>query len=331
MNPSYDNNFDSLNPGGPAQSGNSSEPPTPQSIQQPTSQSTPQFVQQAPIQPTPQLPQQFPEQPLQPISSGQGDIILASPQSKKSKKWLIFVVVILLTIIAIVVVFLLLNRTKGTDGYESTATTTREKFNDYVNYVLFGKNSIEDIRLENGNLYNQPPYYSKIGKDELETYLKNAENKYNSLVNAYFEGEGELSFNAMSSLFQLYPQVVLIDEDAIISQYVSNGLEPTKEFINDYYAVSGSDNYLSYYIENARALSLLQLQLINEANLSGCMVDGQLKNNCYSPSDDVRKELFQYDFATDSAFQTLYSSAMNSIIDLYDELYDAKGVQDYDE
>ena len=127
---------------------------------------------------------QIPQQPV--ISSGTGDIVLSGGEApKKSRKGVVILIVLVVVLALVGGGFLLWQNGVfgGGSNSQSQAASLEEKYNSYIDYVLYGENSVEKYSID--GIENWTPYFAGLEGDELESYLQNANTKYADLETVY--------------------------------------------------------------------------------------------------------------------------------------------------
>lgn len=139
------------------------------------------------------------------------DIVLTSNQPQKSKKKIFVFLGIILIIVAIVAVIVFLNLPKQTNK------TSRQAFNNYVNYMLFGAESDTDFVDEYmwGNTY----YIQSVFDGDIDN-LSDAPGIFEKLKNKYL-----LAYQKNTEVFEEY--------DPIFRYYYNVQVKDFEEAMND--------------------------------------------------------------------------------------------------
>ena len=266
MNPSYDNNFGSLNTGGPEQSGNFPEQPAPQ-------------------------------QTLQSISSSQDDIILAPSKPKKSKKWMIItLLVVVLSIIGAIIVILI--TTSKSDSFA-------QNWDHYYNLLVYGINNgdVSNEQLSRKDISSW--YVYNLDKNiktnnELMKYFTPLSSSY---YKYYKQAPDNLSINKeeYNNNYEIFLNYNLLYEhtEKIKSIYIDNGTEAATDYINSIFTFDASSfaigNQINEYLNNSLNLIVLYNQngCYDAPNFAVCIsgIETKEKYDLLSRVDSIRENL----------------------------------------
>lgn len=297
MNPSYDNGVGS-------------------------SQIPPQMPQQ-PVVPSQPLPQQ-PVVSGQPVSSGTGDIVLGGADSGKKSRKGVVILIILVVVLALVGGGVLLWQNLGSgNSNQSQTASLEEKYNSYVNYVLWGVES--DGKPDLAAIKEATNAYFEDLRDDalLNGYISKANEKYIGLADSYGqkEGENKVDVAVLKSYFEDYSAVKQISNEEIARIYVADGQAAVEKMIDQNYKTVGNEKYLNDYLAAEKKLATVNLDLIVKGTPKGCVQDGRLVLSCYGLNDEEAKMLNDAIFGAMDAVVELKTKAFDSIQGLYDELY----------
>ena len=304
MDPSYNNSF-----GG----NNSGANPVPNSGATP------------PIGPAPApAPIQSPTPPPQ-FSSDSGDIIINSaPKStKKIAPGIIALIVIVIILLFAGIAFLIINRNNGGSG-SAAPSAIKEAFNSYANYVLYGKDSTEDIEDITNSDVVITPYFESLNDDEKAQYITTATEKYNNFINLYYAEDRNLDdlvdTNPLDDYFQSFPRIKILSEQDVLDLYNQYGKSEATQKIKDNYNIANVSNNIAVYIDDSEELSNAYLDIIANIDAAGCIKEGAVIDGCYKQTEADVAEL-QVFFDITNIKNNVFLEAINSLSNLYGELY----------
>ena len=257
----------------------------------------------------------------QEVYSSGGDIVLAPSGGAKKKRWPI-VVAVLLFLIAIgagVGAWIMSQPQGGGNGGSSGGSGTssnslREKFNNYANYVLFGKDDVGDF--DYSLISETMPYFMSEGLN-IDYYVGVAQDKYDNLAKVY---NGIYDLSNLELYFQYYAAIQHIDISDLIDIYRNNGFDDATMIIRNNYRVSGLNQDLDEYLNVAREISLKYLVIIKDVDVSGCLGDNVDLVECYDfAGDDNYMDLHNRYI---SLSNRLYSVAIDTMEAIYKEIYE---------
>lgn len=257
--------------------------------------------------------------PLPP--SDQGDIILTpTPGSnKKPKTALIILAVFIIIALFAGIAYLILNRGSGD---QVSQNDLKESFNSYANYVLYGKESTE-------NLTEIPdagfaPYFEELNSDERVQYVTTATEKYDKFTSLYYaEGRNTddlTDTNPLQDYFQDYPRVNALGEQDVLELYNRYGKSEATEMIDNNYNITNISNNMAVYVDDLNELSLTYLDIVANIGTSGCLKDGTVIEGCYTLTENESNRMKIFFDITDMQ-NSFYSRAINALNNLYEELY----------
>lgn len=257
-----------------------------------------------------------------PVSVGQTD--------EKKRKWVVVLAALLFLCAAVgLMVFALLRSGNNNDS------VVKKTFNTYVNYLLEGKESDDNVSDYKGLSY---VYY--FDKEDMNAILNEAEA---SSVEEYYSGlseklgdfvnvvEAEKMDDEKKALTQEYYEVAkayfdmrskyFLNSEDVKRYYVKNGYGATKKFIENYYAVAEGEREeivnLKSYLTSAAEYYLNEF---NAYSALGCVDDIEIKYDCAGG-----KVTFDYDASIielEAAALTVVDTARKSVLEGYREIYD---------
>ena len=326
MDPSYNNSFGGNNSGvNPVPNPGATPPigPAPAPVQSPAPMANLNSMPNPTPAPTP-TPIQSPTPPSQ-FSSDSGDIIINSaPKStKKIAPGIIALIVIVIILLFAGIAFLIINRNNGSSG-SATPSAIKEAFNSYVNYVLYGKNSNENIEdIANFNTIITP-YFESLDNEEKTQYISTAIEKYDSFTNLYY-AEGRnlddlIDTNSLQDYFQDYARIDQLGEADVLDLYNKYGKSETAQMIKKNYNITNISNNLAAYVDDLEELSDTYLNIIANIDNAGCLSNGSIIENCYTLTEAENNKI-QIIFDVIDMWNSFYSKAINTLNNLYAELY----------
>ncbi|MBR3144213.1 hypothetical protein IKF12_03410 [Candidatus Saccharibacteria bacterium] len=260
------------------------------------------------------------------VYSSGGDIVLAPSGGAKKKRWPI-VVAILLFLIAIGagVGAWFASRPQGggnggSGGESGTSSNSlKGKFNNYANYVLFGKDSTDDFNYD--DISGLDPYFMTVGSG-INDYLETAQNKYSEFSNAYYDGGGKSKIVSLAVYFQYYAGSRPLTMQDIINSYVDNGYNSAVDMINNNYTSDVSIRSYSEYLESEKNLALTWLEVVNNASNAGCISGKTITEGCYSVSEETEKNISNYKKDVSELVFEMLMDASDALDEVYKELYE---------
>ena len=207
------------------------------------------------------------------------DIILNGKEAKSKKKMIILVTSVLIVLTAVLIILITV-----LGGNILSKNGTRKSFNRFANYVLYGKDSDEDItddKYASGDIY----YISELQKqssngeeyaEKITDYLKNAEEKYDNFYSSYKQTGNNLldeSLDGYKNDLDLYAYTMLypiVGPNALVELYLGDDADKK---IEDYY-----NNYGSSAVEatrtfgnNYREKTKLFMEVLKTYDKKGCI------------------------------------------------------------
>ena len=308
MDPSYNNGAGSRIPQ------NNPQPKQPM-MQQPMMSSQP--MMQQPM---------MSSQPI--VSSGMGDVMLDGAPEKKSRKGVVtLIILVILLVFAGIGFFFWQNGTSGGGSPQQQAGNLKENYNSYVNYVLAGDESNNEINLETVNMAQA--FFKNLKDATLDAYITKANEKYGVLKQSYdaVESENRQDIAVLKSYYQDYPQIKSLDISEVIKIYEQNGKDriKTEQAIAENYKMDSIETYLNNYLAAGISYANVLLGIIENADKAGCIKDANLVQGCYvntiQEGDDFSKKYNDMIGAQNN----LYNQAINTMLTIYEVAYSADG------
>ena len=262
---------------------------------------------------------------MQPMSSDAGDDIVLAGAEKKKPKLSTIIIVAFAVLFAVVVLVLAITRTIGGGPDKvSDSSDVKKAFNSYVNYVMWGKESDEEVNMDefDGNTL----YYLKLSGGELDHYLLKVQDLYD-MLNSSYSSTGEMTdISALNVFFHDYVAMLPLTIEEIGEEYALRGKEATQDLIDERYNKNKATGILlSDYIGKEKELLELYMRIVMDANNSGCVEISTLNKGCYSLTKEelgaVETKLFDLTNIQDS----MYFSAMETLRHIYDDIINMEG------
>ncbi len=251
---------------------------------------------------------------------GSGGVALA-PQ-KKSKKWLILVIILALLVVGGLGYFAYSQISKNNE--QAKLNSAKTVYNYYVNYVMFGAESNGDI--DEIALLAATPYFYNL--EQRTSYAKTVENKYTNFKNNY---SGTQDVRILKSFFQDYATFDIMDSAEIAKLYSENGGngENVLQAIEEHYKTDDeTEEYWKRYLTAEKALAEALLAQVKNAGAAGCVQNGIMVEGCYAATEAENVIIGEKAIATMSAASSLENVATNTLIDIYDEIYNSDEVEE---
>ncbi|MBO4813148.1 hypothetical protein J5491_03320 [Candidatus Saccharibacteria bacterium] len=277
-----------------------------------------------------------------PISSGTGDVVVGGSQKQNRKKMLLvggLIALVVLIVVGLVVSVALGGKTGSGGGGQAGSQGLKGAFNSYANYVMFGKDSDEDLTEDEMNEYGV--YFVSLGKDEtaLYKYTNEVNRKFDVLKNSLSGDDPywSLALSNLSDYFQKYPNVQPLTVGEITDAFNKSGRSGAEALIDSRYSTSDasssgediSSRFLDYLIA-ASDLSVFQLDIIEKASVSGCVLNDQLESDCYVLTEEESQTFDEYVLESFDAEGALMQNAILALWDIYDEAYGIKTEEEGD-
>lgn len=240
----------------------------------------------------------------------------------RNKKVILIVLVVLLLLVG--GGFLLWQNLQGDDNpfpTQQDAGEMKEKYNSYVNYVLFGEESTEAPSFE--TMEEAQPYFESLQGGGEGAYLEQANYKYGELQEAYLAYDGDLAVNmeTLKLFFQDLARVQDITMAEIANTYVAGGEKAVENLIIERFANNGTKLYFDDYLNAERDYAELLLRIVINAGAAGCINGNQLVEGCYTMTETEGMELNNKLSGVMTAKNTLRYNAMETLEIIYDDLY----------
>lgn len=331
---------------------------TPQSINQLVSQPADQLFSQTftpndttdggaqPDSPTPQpapipqqvsLPQSFQQFSTQLSSSilDDGDITTGGVPQKSKKLLVVAAAIVLIIIMAGALTCLVFQQknNSSTEPIATLATNYREAFNEYVNYIFYGEDSINNIT-ESINSTTYYAIWSAADNKDINFF-----NKAKNLLEIFENWQGrprdellDLLIDKYSDTFDfyyLYSIEPTVPSNFIEKLYINDGKNTAAEYIEERYkAFKESSKLAQDYASNQKEVDLLILEKIDIAHTNGCLEDNSLNQECLNALNIDFPE--QRKIATENAQNIVYSASHDIVFDCFtlaSEIYNLKEEQ----
>jgi len=326
MDPSYNNSFGGNNSGvNPVPNPGATPPigPAPAPVQSPAPMANLNSMPNPTPAPTP-APIQSPTPPPQ-FSSDSGDIVINSaPKStKKFTPGVIALIVIVVILLFAGISFLIINRNNGSSG-SATPSAIKEAFNSYVNYVLYGKDSTEDIEDITNSDVVITPYFESLDDNEKAQYITTATEKYNNFINLYYAEDRNLDdlvdTNPLEDYFQSFPRIKILSEQDVLDLYNQYGKSEATQKIKDNYNIANVSNNIAVYVDDSEELSNAYLDIIANIDSAGCLSNRTIVEGCYRLTDSER-DMLKTHLDIIELRNDFYYRAISVLNMLYAELY----------
>ncbi len=275
------------------------------------------------------------------VSVGTGGVNLPNAEQKKPKKGLIIGVIVVLLLAAVgAFVAMNLSGRRGDSDQVVTYEPLRESFNSYMNYVLYGEDSEEDIDLN--TIGGIEPYFLEVKKsgEGKEEYLAKAEEKYTAFMKSYYkdvviddeddvdekeedeEEDDEPNKEETSELsvyFQDYVAVGMSSSE-LVKKYLELGYDETVKLVEESYKTDNTNQLFLEYVNADKERNLLELKIVAQTNGASCIGDDTLIVDCYDISDDLRKQYEELWMKSYRYSSSLKENAINTLENIYGEI-----------
>lgn len=207
----------------------------------------------------------------------------------------------------------------GNSQEENTLTDAKGAFNEYINYVVSGKDSGDAINEETiSNMFY--PYFAELNDEDLDVYLDKIKKKSDAL--AKFLGEEyALELRDMNVYTLWFAEAYPINYAKAYGLFAANGYEKAIESVNNHFEVDSEDGVFDQYLVTARKAAMQEISVISEANSAGCYTDGKLISGCYSMSDEKRNEYNTVRNEEAEIEAMIKENAVDAALVVYDSLY----------
>ncbi len=272
-----------------------------------------------------------------PIGSATSDVVIGGGAQQKPKKALVIgAIAAAVLIVAGLIMGVMFGQGGGGSGDSGQVSSADQKtlFNSYVNYVMFGEDSSEDLTEERASEYRA--YFESLVNDgdALIKYTLEANKKFGDFKTSYSGGEyGDHALLSLDDYFQRFPSAMPITVKEMSDLFKQSGRESVESLIDNRYSIgtgdddSASGDYL-YYIDVVREYSEFRLSIIERASMEDCTLNESLESDCYALSGDDIQTAQNYDQELLEAEFTMRQNAFVAIQDLYDEIYGLDGEDD---
>ncbi len=270
-------------------------------------------------------------------SASSGDVVIGGGVQQKPKKALVIgAIAAAVLIVAGLIMGVMFGQGGGGSGDSGQVSSADQKtlFNSYVNYVMFGEDSSEDLTEERASEYRA--YFESLVNDgdALIKYTLEANKKFGDFKTSYSGGEyGDHALLSLDDYFQRFPSAMPITVKEMSDLFKQSGRDSVESLIDNRYSIgtgdddSASSDYL-YYIDVVREYSEFRLSIIERASMEDCTLNESLESDCYALSGDDIQTAQNYDQELLEAEFTMRQNAFVAIQDLYDEIYGLDGEDD---
>lgn len=281
-----------------------------------------------------QMPQGVSSQPMvgsgtmsqQPvISSGDGDIVLNNGSEKKSRKGII-ILVILVALLLLIGGGILLWRngvfgSESSDAGQTQAGTLEEKYNSYVNYVLYGEDNVGRPDIE--NISEIVAYFETLDESLLTDYLEKTNNLFADFERAYNVEIDEHGVDLMPLMtyYYDYAEKQPLQDNDLFDMYVASGEEESNKMIDSKYTITKTDGEFYDYLNAIKKYYRLYLGLIVKADMKGCIKNGMVLSGCFIISDEDEKNLEGTAEVVFDSIEKMKIMATSAMANIYVELY----------
>ena len=242
----------------------------------------------------------------------------------RNKKIIVIVLLVLLLLVG--GGFLLWQNLQGDDNpfpTQQEAGNIKGKYNSYVNYVMFGKESNETPVLE--VMEDAQPYFENLQGEGEGVYLEQATFKYDELQEAYLAYGGDLAVNldTLKLYFQDLAQTKGVTMAEIVNAYASGGEKAAENLIVERFVNNGTRLYFDDYLNAEKEYAEFLLRVVINAGAAGCISGGQLVEGCYTMTEAEGMELNSKFNNVMTTKNTLRFNAMETLEIIYENLYGA--------
>ena len=245
-----------------------------------------------------------------------GDVVLVpdAPVKSGKKKWVVigFVSLIVVMLGVAVVLFFVMNSQNG-------GRVSKKAFNEYANYVLFGKESDEDFDIE---MIGDKPYFLTLNDNSIEQYLKIADGKYWKFEEAYYANGGTEDVGLLKSFYQDYAAIRPLSDKEIANLYIDGGEPLVKSKIKERYMLKGVYQDLYYYADFLDDFSALILGFMPKVDDIECISKNGLTEDCYNMTEEESVLMEGYMLVMMRIYNKIYRNARQTLLSVYDNLYD---------
>lgn len=226
-------------------------------------------------------------------SGASGDIVLAGAEKKKPKLSTI-IIVALAVLFAVVILVLAITRTIGGGG-GGNIKNTREAFNRYANYYLYGEDKTDDVMAEYSK--SSESFFEEYiyGEDTAPDYMKNIQDFFGSFYDLYnndMNNLGEMDENnSKEYVDEYFQELKLVTEyysgknltiSDVLGFYLSGDRQGAAKSIEDYYTTYkeiGRIHDVDFY-DLVTKVALDELTLVGEYKSAGCIADETIDYEC---------------------------------------------------
>ena len=208
---------------------------------------------------------------------------------QKSKKGLVIALVLFVIILAsgLGVYFFISQNAKNTANTttQTLASNYREAFNEYANYILYGKDSTDNIIVPSDNdIY----YAIWLAADEKNVgFFDKAKNLLDNFLNWQEKSSNELlealiiRYSDIFDFYYLYNIKPRIPISYIAESYINEGKDTTAKYIEENYeAFKNSSELAQTYGSKQKEIDLSILEQTEIAHKNGCVENNVPNQEC---------------------------------------------------
>ena len=268
-----------------------------------------------------------------------GSTTPAGGGKKLSKGMIIGIVIIAILIIAAVVVGIVASVSSSNKSGNSSNSTSAS-----VN-IAFGDENTSEMKLSDGKTYTTEELLklapgsifadaalkadAMLDTDssaEKTKYFQNFDQLYQRLPN--LANNYDINVDNIYEYYHDFSTVGYISPTSIMSRYKANGLEPTRNYIENAVTTNSNKNAIIEYAGYMREYDLAVLDLVNDVKINqGCDVEPKNPNNCNlsaAVSNDAYKEASANISGGGSAYQIRYNyqkAAIKTLLSIHELIY----------
>ena len=272
----------------------------------------------------------------------------AAGGKKLSKGMIVGLIVIAILAIAAVVVGVIAatggNRSSESESSQSAPVNMSElktAYNNLANYIAFGDENKSEIKNNNetytqhdmlemalsDGFYPYPILEADIKLDEASSgakkaYFSGLEQFYSQLPEGLTEGYG-INVSDIYDYYHGFSNISMVSLDQIVSRYKTEGLEPTRNYLNNYVVSNSDKKDIRRYTDYLREYYIAFLNLVDDVKVNrGCEVNPNDINSCnislVASYDDFINA--QKTMETGAAYKikaTRQSASTRALLDIY--------------
>lgn len=223
--------------------------------------------------------------------------------SKTKKLWIVGSVIGAILVVCIAVIAVVMNNGGGANSPSDSnseinrqygISNYKEAVNAFANYILFDKQSIEEVQgdYDPGVLY---PIWKAAREDDVEFFNLSKELFDNVLSWANNNASSDdvvmdrvllMAYKNVFDYYYLYNTIDDITFEDVLKKYYEVGMDTTTKWIEDFYNGFGESSELSQtYLDLRKKDNLLNLNIIANAESYGCIKEMKLDYNCLNGTE----------------------------------------------